>query len=124
MSASRPIGIVLRVLPELRLKSKPSERTGEAAALRALSWGAARVDQAVSLATTAKLAGFTAENRESLAFIKESFVTNNSLAFVAVVGTADHGCNRPTVFVYIVHYIEPSGRQPFCIHKGTGAGYS
>jgi hypothetical protein len=75
-----------------------------------LSYSSARTDQAVSLATAAKFAGFTAENRKSLALIKARFVTNDALAFLSVVGAADRGGNHPGVLVYIVHYIEPSGR--------------
>jgi len=63
-------------------------------------------------------------NRESLALIKACFVTNDTLAFIAIVSAADRGRNRPGVFVYIIHYIEPSGRQPFGVHKETWARYS
>ena len=62
---------------------------------------------------------FPRMNRESLALIKACFVTNDTLAFIAIVSAADRGRNRPGVFVYIIHYIEPSGRQPFGVHKGT-----
>ena len=96
--------------PALYLKSQSAERAGKAAALRALSHSGARTDQAVSLATAAKFAGFTAENRKSLAFIKACFVTKDALAFLSIVSAADRGGNRPGVLVYIVHYIEPSGR--------------
>jgi hypothetical protein len=103
----------------LYFKSPSTERAGEAAALGTLSGATVGSDQAVSLATAAKFAGFAAENRESLALIKACFVTNDTLAFLAIVGTADRGGNRPRVFVYIVQYIEPSGREPFGVHKGT-----
>ena len=85
----------------------------------ALSNGSVRADQATSLATTAKFAGFTAEDRETLALIETCFVTNDAFAFLAIVSAAKRGGNRPAVFVYIVHYIEPSGREPFGVHKGT-----
>jgi len=75
-----------------------------------LSYSSARTNQAVSLATAAKFASFTAENRKSLALIKARFVTDDALAFLSVVGAADRGGNHPGVLVYIIHYIEPSGR--------------
>jgi hypothetical protein len=84
-----------------------------------LSYSSVRTDQAVSLATAAKFAGFAAENRETLALIKAGFVTNDAFAFLAIVSAADVRGNRPGVFVYIIHYIEPSGREPFGVHKGT-----
>ncbi|HEX6562866.1 MAG TPA: hypothetical protein VF020_01215 [Chthoniobacterales bacterium] len=100
-------------------KSPSTERTGEAAALGALSHGSIRPDHTTSLATTAKFAGFSAEDHETLALIETCFVTNDAFAFLAIVSAADRGGNRPGVFVHIVHYIEPSGRQPLGVHKGT-----
>ena len=105
--------------PALYHKSQSAERAGKAAALGALSYRSIRTDQAVSLATAAKFAGFAAENRVSLTLIKTCFVTNNALAFFAIVSAADSGGNHPSIFVYIVHYIEPSGREALCVHKRT-----
>ena len=96
--------------PALYLKSQSAERAGKAAALGALSYSGVRTDKAVSFAAATKFAGFTAENRKSLALIKACFVTNDALALLAVVSAADRGGNRPGVLVYIVHYIEPSRR--------------
>jgi hypothetical protein len=106
-------------LPASYFESPSTEWTGEAAALGALSHGRVRADHAASLATTAKFAGFTAEDRETLALIETCFVANDAFAFFAIVSAAERGGNRPGVFVYIVHYIEPSGRQPFGVHKGN-----
>ena len=92
-------------LPASYFKSPSTERTGEAAALGALSHSGVRADQTVSLATAAKFAGFTAEDRETLSLIETCFVTNDPFAFLAIVSAADSGGNRPGVFVYIVHYI-------------------
>ena len=111
-------------LPASYFKSPSTERTGEAAALGALSHSGVRADQTVSLATAAKFAGFTAEDRETLSLIETCFVTDDPFAFLAIVSAADRGRNRSGVFVYIIHYIEPSGRQPFGVHRGTLGTYS
>ena len=94
----------------LYLESQSAERAGKAAALGALSYSIVRTDQAIPFAATAKFAGFTAEDGETQALIETCFVTDDAFAFLAIVSAADRGGNGPGVFVYIVHYIEPSGR--------------
>lgn len=94
----------------LNFKPQPAEGAGKAAALRALPFRALNPNKAVPLTTTAEFTGFTSDYGKALALIENGFMTDDTFAFVSIIGAAKSAGNRSGVFVQIVHDIEPSGR--------------